>query len=214
MKPTTRTRRLRAAAVLAAVATLAGCGVLPKNEPVALYRPEPAITAQPAWPTVPWTLKVARPYADGLHDSARILVRPEPGALQVYRAAAWIQPAPELVQDVLLRAFTDSGRVQGVTRSGEGVKARYTLLLDLRRFEADYVDGGGQPAVQVSLGARLVSTAENRIVATRVFEAAVPSSGTGVDAVNRAFSDALARVGTDVVGWTLTEGQRDAGASR
>lgn len=210
----TLSRRLRAAVVLAAVTTLAGCGLLPKNEPVALYRPEPVIATNAAWPSVPWTLKVGRPYADGLHDSARILVRPTPGALQVYRGASWIQPAPELVQDVLVRAFSDSGKLQGVTRNGEGVKARYTLLLDLRRFESDYVDGGGAPAVQVVLGARLVSTGENRIVATRVFQASVPSSGTDVAAVNTAFSDALARVGGDVVGWTLTEGQRDASASR
>ena len=208
------TRRLRAALVLAAVTTLAGCGVLPKNTPVSMYRPEPVVAANPAWPTVAWTLKVGRPYADGLHDSARILVRPEPGALQVYRGASWVQPAPEMVQDVLLRAFSDSGKLQGVTRSGEGVKARYALLLDLRRFEADYVDGGGVPAVQVVLGVRLLSTGENRIVATRVFEASVPSSGTDLASVNRAFSDALARIGGDVVGWTLTEGQRDANASR
>ena len=30
----------------------------------------------------------------------------------MYRGASWVQPAPEMVQDVLLRAFSDSGRLQ------------------------------------------------------------------------------------------------------
>lgn len=124
---------LRALALAAVVLPLAGCGVLPKREPIALYRPEAVVATDPAWPQANWQLRIARPYADDAHDSARILVRPQPGELQVYRAAAWTQPAPDLVLDTLLRAFGDSGRVAGVGRRGEGVGADYELLLDLRR---------------------------------------------------------------------------------
>ncbi len=46
-----------------------------------------------------------------MHKSARILVRPEPGELRVYKGAAWVQPAPDIVDDTLLPAFTDTGRV-------------------------------------------------------------------------------------------------------
>ncbi len=211
-------RALRIAALAVATAALAGCGILPKQETLALYDPTPQRsapqdTANAAAPQVDWQLQIARPYADTMHDSARILVRPEPGELQVYRSAAWVQPAPDIVQDTLLRAFTDSGRLPGVARRGDGVSARYQLLLDLRRFESDY-GGSDTPSVRIELGARLVHNAENRVVASRVFDIATPADGTDVVQINRAFQRGLGDATTQLMDWTLAEGQRDAAPRR
>ncbi len=214
-----RTRRGLCMVVLAvATAALAGCGILPKQETLALYDPTPQRSATPATtnaatPQADWQLQIARPYADTMHDSARILVRPEPGELQVYRGAAWVQPAPDIVQDTLLRAFADSGRFPGVARRGDGVSARYQLLLDLRRFESDYgtANGGGAtPSVRIELGARLVHNADNSVVASRVFDIATPTDGTDVVQINRAFQRGLGEATTQLIAWTLAEGQRDA----
>lgn len=204
---------LRALALAAVLLPLAGCGVLPKREPIALYRPEAVIATDPAWPQANWQLRIARPYADDAHDSARILVRPQPGELQVYKGAAWTQPAPDLVLDTLLRAFGDSGRVAGVGRRGEGVGADYELLLDLRCFEADYADGAA-PTARIALGARLVRNDDDRVVASRVFEADAPADGTAVAAVDRAFAQGLGTVTTQLIGWTLDEGRKDAATKR
>lgn len=204
---------LRALALAAVLLPLAGCGVLPKREPIALYRPEAVVATDPAWPQANWQLRIARPYADDAHDSARILVRPQPGELQVYKGAAWTQPAPDLVLDTLLRAFGDSGRVAGVGRRGEGVGADYELLLDLRRFEADYTDGT-MPTARIALGARLVRNDDDRVVASRVFEADAPADGTAVTAVDRAFAQGLGTVTTQLIGWTLDAGRRDAATKR
>ncbi|MBW8851713.1 MAG: membrane integrity-associated transporter subunit PqiC [Xanthomonadales bacterium] len=206
-------RTLRACALALALLPLAGCGVLPKHEPIALYRPEAVVATDPAWPQANWQLRIARPYADDAHDSARILVRPQPGELQVYKGAAWTQPAPDLVLDTLLRAFGDSGRVAGVGRRGEGVGADYELLLDLRRFEADYADEA-RPTARIALGARLVRNDDDRVVASRVFEADAPADGTAVTAVDRAFAQGLGAVTTQLIGWTLDEGRRDAATRR
>lgn len=204
---------LRALALAVVLLPLAGCSVLPKHEPIALYRPEAVVAADPAWPQANWQLRIARPYADDAHDSARILVRPQPGELQVYKGAAWTQPAPDLVLDTVLRAFGDSGRVAGVGRRGEGVGADYELLLDLRRFEADYA-GDARPTARIALGARLVRNDDDRVVASRVFEADVPADGAEVAAVDRAFAQGLGAVTTQLIGWTLTEGGRDAATKR
>lgn len=209
---------LRIAALALATAALAGCGILPKQETLALYDPTPQRGAAPtaanaAGPQVDWQLQIARPYADTMHDSARILVRPQPGELQVYKGAAWIQPAPDIVQDTLLRAFADSGRLAGVARRGDGVSARYQLLLDLRRFESDYADGD-TPSVRIEIGARLVQNADNRVVASRVFDIATPAEGTDVARINRAFERGLGEATTHLIDWTLSEGQRDSSASR
>lgn len=200
---------IRIMALLLAAASLASCGILPKQETLALYRPEPTIAVDAAWPQANWQLQIARPYADAMHDSARILVRPQPGELQVYKGAAWTQPAPDLVLDTLLRAFADSGRFVGVARRGEGVSAQYELLLDLRRFESDY-NGGAAPSVRIEIGARLVHNAGNRVVTSRVFDVTVPTEGTDVVQVNRAFESALGDATAQLIGWTLSEGQQDA----
>jgi cholesterol transport system auxiliary component len=204
---------LRAAALALTLTALAGCSVLPKQEAVSLYRPEPAVAGDAAWPQVPWQLQIARPYADTAHDSARILVRPQRGELQVYKGAAWTQPAPDLVLDTLLRAFADSERFAGVARRGEGVSAEYELLLDLRRFETEY-DGAAAPNAQVVLGARLVHNADNRVVASRVFGAEVRAGSADVAAVNRAFESGLGDVTAALIGWTLSEGRQDAARKR
>lgn len=200
-------------AALAALLALGGCGLLPKNEPIALYRPEPRVAIDTAWPKADWQLQISRPVADASSDSARILVRPRAGELQVYKGAAWTQPAPDIVHDVLMRAFIDSGRFAGVARRGEGVSPRYELLLDLRRFESDYADSS-TPTVRIAIGARLVHNADNRIVASRVFEADVPAEGTDVPRINRAFEQGLGDVSAAMVGWVLAEGGRNAGQDR
>ncbi len=200
---------IRIAALLLATALMAGCGILPKHETLTLYRPEPTITTDAGWPQVRWQLQIVLPYADDMHDSARILVRPQAGELQVYKGAAWTQPAPDLVLDTLMRAFADSGRLAGVARRGEGVSAQYELLLDLRRFESEYNEGA-TPSARIELGARLVHNADNRVVASRVFDATTPADGTAVVAINRAFKQGLSETTMQLIGWTLSEGQQDS----
>jgi cholesterol transport system auxiliary component len=204
---------LRIGALAIATASLGGCGILPKQETLALYRPEPVIAVDAAWPQANWQLQIARPYADDMHDSARILVRPRSGELQVYKGAAWTQPAPDLVLDTLLRAFADSNRTQGVARRGEGVNAQYELLLDLRRFESDYAEGA-PPSARIEIGVRLVHNADNRVVASRVFDVATPADGIDVAQINRAFERGLSEATTQIIGWTLGEGRRDSAPKR
>ena len=199
-------------ALLAAlVLALAGCGVLPKKEAIALYAPEARIQADPAWPTVDWQLQLPRPHAAELLDSPRIVVRPVPGELQVYKGAVWTQPAPDLLQDTLLRAFADSGRITGVARRGAGVTGDYELLLELRRFDSDYAPGA--PAAVVEVGAQLVSSRSNQVVASRAFRATAPAAATDIGSVSRAFETALGQVVTELVGWTLVEGERSQAAA-
>ncbi len=208
----TRTSRTRALALTLLVgalsATLAGCSLLPEKQPIALYAPQPRVDTDASWPRVEWQLLIPRPYADATLDSERILVRPQPGELQVYKGAAWTQAAPDLVHDALLRAFADSGRLPGVARRGEGVNAQYELLLDLRRFESDYA-GGAVPMARIELGARLVHNTDNRVVANRTIVANVPADGTSVEAIASAFERGLSETTADAIGWTLSEGERD-----
>jgi cholesterol transport system auxiliary component len=200
---------IRSACFALLAASLAACGILPKKQPLSLYAPEARVTVDPSWPTVSWQLQVPRPHAEELVDSPRIVVRPLPGELQVYKGAIWAQPAPDLLQDTLLRAFEDSGRIPGVARRGSGIAGEYELLLDLRRFESDYT-GGGSPAAVVEVGAKLIATVSNSVVASRTFRQSGTSASTDIAAVAHAFDQSLGAITSEIVGWTLVEGQRHA----
>ncbi|KGQ20830.1 putative secreted protein [Lysobacter dokdonensis DS-58] len=201
---TTPVRSMLAATLLAA---LAGCSIVPKKEPLSLYAPDATVQADPAWPQVKWALQIPRPHASELLDSPRIVVRPADGELQVYHGAIWAEPTPDLVQDAVLRAFEDSGRIGGVARRGTGINGDYELMLDIRRFESDYA-GGATPNANVEIVAKLVANRANAVVATRTLKQSAPAASTKVGDVSRAFDAALTAAVTDLVGWTLVEGEK------
>lgn len=193
------------------LSALTGCSILPEKSPQSLYSPDPRIQPDPTWPAVDWQLVVPRPAASALVDSPRIAVRPQPGELQVYKGALWTQPAPDIVQGAVVHGFEDSGRIAGVARRGEGIAGDYQLQLDIRRFDSDY-GSSGRPAATVEIGAKLIATRANQVVASRLFLQAAPAAGTDVGSVAAAFEQALGAATAQIVGWTLVEGQRHAAA--
>lgn len=200
-----RMPRSSAALVLLAAA-LAGCSVLPKREPTQVYVPAASPVAVGAdWPAVRWSLLVAKPGASQQLDTERIAVRPGPGAVQVYQASSWADPATELVQTALVRGFEDSGKILAVARPGSGVHGDYSLQSELRSFTSVYE--GGQPQAVVEVYARLVHAADGSVVAAQLFREAEPAAGTEVPQVVEAFGRALDRTRDRMIGWTLATGE-------
>jgi cholesterol transport system auxiliary component len=194
---------------------LSGCSVLgsQQRDPVTIYAPQVTVVPQPSWPSVTWQLVVAKPTAARVVDSPRIAVRPVPGELQVYKGVTWSQPSTDLVEATVLRALEDSGKIPAVARLGSGVRADYKLVMDLRRYEADYA-GNAVPSATIELTAKLMHTTDQRIVASRTFLQREPSSGVEVVQVAVAFDQALEKLGGEVVGWVLTTGEADARNTR
>jgi cholesterol transport system auxiliary component len=192
---------------------LAGCSLLTggRKESATLYAPDVRVPADAAWPQVAWQLAITKPNAARLVDSPRINVRPTPGELEVYRGVSWSQPATDILEDTLVRAFEDSGKIAGVARLGTGSRADYKLTIDLRRFESDYA-GGSVPSATIELNAKLLHITDQRIAASRTFLIAEPAASTDIPAVAAAFEKALQKTTHDLVGWTLTTGQQDAQA--
>jgi cholesterol transport system auxiliary component len=188
--------------------TLTACSLLGKAEPIQIIDPTPKPIADASLPSAQWSLIVLRPDAAQSLDTERIVVRPTPGALQVYKGAAWPDTAPDLVQASLLRAFEDSGRILSVARPGGAVRGEFQLATELRAFDSIY--SGASPDAVVEVHARLIRVTDGRAVAARTFRTSEPASGTDVATVSEAFARALAKLDADVVAWTLAEGN-DAG---
>jgi len=190
---------------------MAGCSVLgsEQRDPVTIYAPDVRVPARAEWPAVTWTLVIAKPTAARVVDSPRISVRPTPGELQVYRGVSWAQPATDLVQDAVQRTLEDSGRIPAVASADAGILGDYKLVMDVRRFEADYA-GAAVPSAVVEINAKLVSSRDQRVVASRTFLQQQPAASVEVAQVAQAFDGALAAATGDLVGWLLAAGQGDA----
>ena len=199
----------RTALATALLLALSACGVLPKREPTAIFEPaRPASAPRADLPRANWSLLVARPVAGGLLDNDRIAVRPAPGEISVYKASAWTETAPEMVQSALLRRFEDSGRILSVARPGSGVRGQFQLQTDLRVFESVYVSPG-RPEAQVEIYAKLVKAADGEVVAARTFRETEPAASENLASVVDAFGLALNRSTDQIVAWTLESGNRE-----
>jgi cholesterol transport system auxiliary component len=194
---------------------LGACSLLGGGErsQVTIYSPVVRIQPDPNWPKVDWALVLVKPTAARVVDSPRINVRPNPGELEVYKGVSWAQPATDMVDDALVRAFEDSGRITGVARATTGIRADYKLALDVRRFESDY-RGQPTPTALIEINAKLIHVIDQRVVADRTFRQEQPVGSTNTGDVAQAFEKGLQAVTTELVGWTLTTGQADYGQAK
>ncbi len=206
---------LRLVLALPVALALAGCSILgsEQRDPVTIYAPDVRVPARADWPAVAWTLVIAKPTAARVIDSPRISVRPTPGELQVYRGVSWAQPATDILQDAVQRTLEDSGRIPAVASAEAGILGDYKLVMDLRRFEADYA-GSALPSAVVEVNAKLVNNRDQRVVASRTFLQQKPATGIDVAQVATAFEQALEAVTGDIVGWTLVSGNGDPKTAR
>lgn len=197
---------LRAATAVGITVLLTACMSFGDKTPVSVYAPQVRVEAAKDAPKVDWSLLIARPRAADLLDSERIAVRPEPGLLQPYKAAAWSEPLPDLLQSMLLRGFEDSGRILGVARQASGVRGDVTLLLDIRRFESEYRAPKQPPTVVLEVQAKLVVQPAGKVLAARAFRQEAEAAGEKLPEVTAAFESASAALVGEMVDWSLQNG--------
>ncbi|MBU1329942.1 MAG: membrane integrity-associated transporter subunit PqiC [Gammaproteobacteria bacterium] len=199
--------RIAALATLTLSALLGACSVLPKSEPLTYYLlPASPTVSQAAAGQVTWSLRVDKPYSNQLLDSPRIAVLPGGAQVAAYQGARWSDRAPILLRDRLVDAIRADGRVAAVSSDDARLAADLVLSSDLRAFQSEY--HAGQPAVHIVLEARLVQAGSQQIVASQRFEVRQPTADPSVDAVVAAFGQAGDRLASELVAWTLGEGQR------
>jgi cholesterol transport system auxiliary component len=196
----------RTLAIAMSCLLLGACALLGKGDPIRIMDPVAKVSPAADWPQARWSLLVLRPVASQSLDTERIVVRPAPGAMQVYKGAAWSDTAPDLVQTSLLRAFEDSGRILSVARPGGAVRGEFQLATELRAFDSIY--SGATPDAVIELHARLVRVADGKAIAAKTFRASEAAGGTDVGEVSAAFSRALVVLDRDVVAWTLQQGNQ------
>jgi phospholipid/cholesterol/gamma-HCH transport system substrate-binding protein len=140
-------------------------------------------------------LVVLDPTALAALDTERVQSASANGAFANLPDAQWSDALPKLVQTKILRSVEDAGRFSGVSRPLEGLAADLQLVLDIRKFQL-----AANGTADVEFGCKIVA-GNGRIIATRVFRAAVAAEAASAPAAVAALDRAFGQAGSDLVAW-------------
>ena len=185
---------MRLPLVMALALSCTGCaGSLlgPSGEAPEIYRLEVADAAGGA-ARLPLALGVARPRAAVSLDTERIAVVQADNRFDYFAGVRWSEPAPQMLQAVIVRVLQSDGRYEVVVAAPNRVPTDRLLDLELRRFEAVYAAGGAAPTVRVEFQATMVDPRQVRRVSSIVASSEVAAADNRRDAVLDAYQRATA----------------------
>lgn len=148
-------------------------------------------------------LVIEEPVASGALATERIMIRPGPLQAQYLPGARWADPAPAMLQTLLLRSFAESAALGSVGRRPVGTIGDYALLSELTDFQAEATSETGTTEVRLRLIVRLVNERSSRVLATRTFSVTEAATSSQTEPVVAAFDRASARLIGEIVPWVL-----------
>ncbi len=198
----------RVLAVSAVAFSLSACiSVFPKTKPVTTYRFGDADLSVAKSPPGAMFGVLKAPSAFTRAAASDRLLTVTNGEVAYIADARWVSPAFILFEEAIARAFdNDPGRARLIGR-GEVAKADLVLRLEVRKFEADYVNGPkAAPEIVVRVRGVLNRNSDRALVGDQIFEARVKAADNRVSAIVPAYDQAVAKVLGDVVGWVNAAG--------
>lgn len=182
---------------------LAACASLFVSAPGRLYRLTAPRDFPPGLPHSTAGLAIERPQAPAGIDVSRIPLARSPLTLDYYADAEWTDRVPDLIQDLLLDAFENSGALSVVDLGLAGLHADFILRSEIRHFEAVYSGENTPPQAWVEIIVRLVAVRGRALAGENRFERRAAASANDVPAVVAAFDAATSAVLRDIVIWTV-----------
>ena len=200
---------MRTLIVAAAAALAAGCFGGLKNEAPApiIYRIDAPELAAGSAVASELSIVVERT-APGL-DVDRIAGRWPGRRLDYLAGARWADTLPMLLQSALVESFQDSGRLRSVQGDVGRFRSTHALVVEVRRFEADYT-GGGLPLAQVELSATIGRLSDARVLASFTVQASESAPENRQTAVVAALDAAFAKAAAEMATKTLDAIGEDA----
>ena len=168
----------------------AACSLLPEPKPAVLdkylleYIPAATVPGRDDLPV----LMITEPRAHGAYDTSRIAYMQQQYGLRYYVRSRWADSPSRMLAPILAEAMSATGEFQALSGSPGRLASDLRLDSELLRFHQDFTV---QPSrMHVTLRAKLVDLADQRVIATRLFDIqeAATSEDTygGVQAANRA----------------------------
>ena len=193
---------IRIVVLLAAVAMCAGCvgsALESKREEPEVFRLTVPETTD-AGAALPRALAVGRPRAPVSLDTERIAVAGPATRFDYYAGVRWAEPAPLMLQQLLVQALAADGRFATVVAVPSRVPSDYQLEIELRRFEAES-DGQGPPVVRVAMQVTLLDRRGTRLASFPVTASVAAEADRRADVMS-AFDAATRQVISSIVAAT------------
>jgi cholesterol transport system auxiliary component len=197
-------------ALVIAASSLSGCGALSSlskaGAELDAYTLSPAIgSGAPVQGR--GHLIVELPSSASALATDRILIKPVPYQAQYLPGGRWIEPAPALLQTLLVASFQNVGGFALVGRTANGLNPDYTLMTELMDFQVE--PSGPEPdpfVVRITMVMTLIRESDRRIVASRRFSTSETAASDNTQVLVGTYDRALQRLLKEIVGWTLRVG--------
>jgi cholesterol transport system auxiliary component len=183
---------------------LGGCAsLLPKPAATpALFALDDALSAAPSTARSPPpgaslpTLIVDAPRAAAGFDTTHIVYVRRANELEFFALNQWVDAPARMLAPLIVRALERKGAFRAVLLAPTAVAAELRLDTEVVRLQQEFI--GAPSRVRLTLRAVLIDTATRRVVASREFDASVPSASEdpygGVVAANLAAQRLLAEL--------------------
>jgi cholesterol transport system auxiliary component len=193
-------------ALMIAASSLSGCGALSSlskaGAELDAYTLSPAIgSGAPVQGR--GHLIVELPTSAGALATDRILIKPVPYQAQYLPGCRWIEPAPALLQTLLVASFQNVGGFELVGRTANGLSPDYTLMTEVMDFQVEPSGPEAEFVVRITMMMTLIRESDRRVVASRRFSTSEIAASDDTQVLVRAFDRALQKVLGEIVGWTL-----------
>jgi cholesterol transport system auxiliary component len=193
-------RRLMLAGLMT---TPAACSLLGGSQPTALYTLT-ALTDFRGWvPKLKLQMLIDRPTASDALDTVRIALRRSQLSFNYFADCAWTDPAPAMIQSLLVESLQRSGRVTAASRDTLAIRGDYELRVDLRHFEAEYQGNDALPTIRIEVGLILVHVTDRVTVGTHTVTSGARPAANDVPAIVAGFDQALHIAMRDTLTWAL-----------
>ena len=184
--------------------------LFPETDPkqkVLVLNPGPVVVADQ--PAVSWQLIIPRPTAAAYLNTSMIVVNDGSPAVEYVGGAIWSDDVLDMTQDLLADAFLSSGKIRGVGKSVNTLKADYILLVDINEFGLQVGALPDQPKVVVEFTVQLVEAETRSSIAVKTFRQQEDAAAPQVDVVAEAFNRALKALFPRLLEWTFSLGKKD-----
>lgn len=192
--------------VFASLLALGGCGAVSALNkaatPLDAYELRAPTDMPQAGRSLNRALSIEPPTTSGALDTDRILVKPNPVQSLYLPDGRWASELPAMWQTMALRAFEDTGALSYVGRKPLGAMGDFALISEITDFQAELGDDD-TATIRLRLTARLVRESDARVMARRVFDAAVSLKGTETLTLVNGFNAASDEVLAEMVAWGL-----------
>ncbi|WP_322889527.1 MULTISPECIES: ABC-type transport auxiliary lipoprotein family protein [unclassified Yoonia] len=202
MTPTRLTRRL---AIFGGAVALSGCSAVSAlnsagtaRDTYDLIPPSGSVTGR----QTQRTLLVALPDATAAINTDRILVRPNAAAITYLPDGRWTAELPRVVQSLLVRSISATGRIGYVGPAEGGPVPDSALLTRVDAFDVT-IGADGIPVAAIDMTLTVLNDRDQRVLATRRFSQSVPVANDSSAAIVAGFQALVDSLLPAMADWVL-----------